>query len=162
MVALLPLLSHVVSPCLAARCFSYISLRFNLLSSNNGLQVLQNNCPPAVWKTATTSSRSTYAQPEGALKLFGLRLADCPALGISGNLMPCSLGVRCEKHMIWPVSLFHVGVNVGSSYRQPPRACAWVSGLWDPEAVKPPVWSRWCMEQGEFCFGFLIGYSSSC
>lgn len=109
MAALLPLLPHVVRPCSAARCFSHISLRFNLLSSYNSLQVLQSSCPQAVWKMATTSFQSTYAEPEGALKLFGLRPADCPALGISGNLMPSSLGVGCEKPMIWPVSLFSCG-----------------------------------------------------
>jgi len=160
--ALLPLLSRVVSPCSAARCFSCVSLRFNLLSSYNGLQVLQSNCPHAMWKMATASSRSTYAQPEGVLKLSGLGPADCPALGISGNLMSSSLGVRCEKPMIWPVSLLHVGVNVGSSYHQPPTVSAWVSGLWDPEAVKLPVWSCWCTERGGLFCLFLTGYSSSC
>lgn len=156
MAALLPLLPLVVSPCSAAWCFSHVSLRFNLLSGCNGLQVLQSNCPRAVWKMATTSSRSVYAQPEGALKVFGLRLPDCPALGISGNLTLSSLGVRCEKPTIWLVSLVHVGVNIGSPYCQPPQSNAWVSGLWHPEVVKPPVWSCWCVERGKGLFGFFF------
>lgn len=96
-------------------------LSFNFLCIYNGLQVLQSNCPQAMWKMATTSSRSTYIPPKGALKLFGLRSADCSALGTSGNLMPSTLGVRCEKPMIWPLSLFHVGINFGLSYCQHPE-----------------------------------------
>lgn len=123
-------------------------LSFSLLSSYNGLQVLQSNCPQAMWKMATTSSRSTCIQPEGALKPFGLRPADCSALGKSGNLMPSSLGVRCEKPMIWPVSVFHVH-KLWFVILPASRACAWVSGLQDTEAVKPSVWSCWCVEQRE-------------
>lgn len=110
------------------------------------------NCPQAVWKMAPTSSPSAYTQPEGALKLSGLSLADCPALDISGSLMPCSQGVGCGVCVIWcgwkcwfirraaaQSMCLHVRV-LGSRKGEPSGAvCAWMSGR-----------------------GFLMGYSSSC
>lgn len=99
---------------------------------------------------APTSSPSTYAQPGGALKLSGLRLADCPALGISGSLMPCSQGGGCEEPVVWAANQFHVGGNVGSSQHQLPRARACMLGFWDPEKVNS--WELFLHERGEVRF----------
>lgn len=122
----------------------------NLLSIYCGLQVFQSNSPQAVWKMATTSSWSTYTQPRVALEMGGLKPAACSALGISGNLIPSSLGLKCEK----PHALAFHPVLYESSARSRftiPQGTqsvhVGVSSLWS-KAVTPAVWS-WCMEQGE-------------
>lgn len=111
------------------------------------------NCPQAMGKTALTFSPSAHTQPEGALKLSGLTLADCPALGIPGSLMPCSQGVGCEQPVVW------CGWKFGSAQQQLPRACACMSGFWDSEKVSNL--ELFVHGQGEVR-GFFIGYSSSC
>lgn len=122
----------------------------NLLSIYCGLHVFQSNRPQAVWKMATTSSWSTYTQPRVALEMGGLKPAACSALGISGNLIPSSLGLKCEK----PHALAFHPVLYESSARSRftiPQGTqsvhVGVSSLWS-KAVTPAVWS-WCMEQGE-------------
>lgn len=118
------------------------------------------NCPQAVWKMAPTSSPSTYAQPEGALKLSGLRLADCPALGISASLIPCSQGVGCEEPLLWAANQFHVGGYVGPSQHQLPRARACMPGfLGSRKGEQSGAVRAWTRGGQVF---LLIGYSSSC
>lgn len=86
-----------------------------------------------------------------SLKLSGLRLAECPALGISGSLMPCSQGVGCQQPVVWcGWKCWFIATAAAQSM------CLHVRG---PEKVNNL--ELFVHGQGEArCF--LIGYSNSC